>query len=315
MTTLIVSGDLHGKSLFDRLAQPKALLKTDEPFDIDIRIDNSGSKAVLRQDDVTIDLEEIGNIYIRRPITNNRDSALPPHARDFINRETQEIIAFLSAYSRYKKSGFLFCQGKQFNLGSNKIIQLMAATELGIRIPETRITNIPSVAEQFYEAMNGEIIYKCLSTPVVEYEDGKRSMIHTSPVPNTDFSNVNNCPRLFQKNIKKATELRIAVVGSQTLAVSIDSQKSNSTRQDWRIGMSNKEMYSLSHLPQSVSKDLIHLHHSLGLGWGMTDMIVSHGGEHVFLETNPDGAWLWLEDAIPSLGITELLARYISKTK
>jgi glutathione synthase/RimK-type ligase-like ATP-grasp enzyme len=36
----------------------------------------------------------------------------------------------------------------------------------------------------------------------------------------------------------------------------------------------------------------------LGLSYGAIDMIVTPEGEFIFLEVNPHGAWLWIENEI-----------------
>ena len=47
---------------------------------------------------------------------------------------------------------------------------------------------------------------------------------------------------------------------------------------------------------------------SLGIVFGGFDFIVTPGGEHVFLEVNPEGQFLWIEEACPEI---RLLAPFV----
>ena len=49
----------------------------------------------------------------------------------------------------------------------------------------------------------------------------------------------------------------------------------------------------------------------LGLNFGCFDFIVTPSGDYVFLECNPNGQWLWVEDAT-GLKISEAIADFLS---
>ena len=50
----------------------------------------------------------------------------------------------------------------------------------------------------------------------------------------------------------------------------------------------------------------------LGLRFGAIDMVQTPSGEHVFLEINPNGQWLWIERAT-GLPIANAIARLLAK--
>lgn len=52
---------------------------------------------------------------------------------------------------------------------------------------------------------------------------------------------------------------------------------------------------------------------ALSLDFGASDWIVDREGEHMLLEINPHGAWLWLEDELPNLGISRALAAALTE--
>jgi glutathione synthase/RimK-type ligase-like ATP-grasp enzyme len=49
---------------------------------------------------------------------------------------------------------------------------------------------------------------------------------------------------------------------------------------------------------------------SLRLSFAAIDMIQSEDGEYVFLEVNPSGQWLWLDEML-NFGISEAIAKWL----
>jgi glutathione synthase/RimK-type ligase-like ATP-grasp enzyme len=120
---------------------------------------------------------------------------------------------------------------------------------------------------------------------------------------------------LFQKNVNKQYELRIAVVGSDVEAIKIDSQSVDEGHQDWRRVMDRNDIYSRCEIPDELRDRLVRFHEALNLPWSMVDMIVDSEQRYIFLESNPDGAWLWLEKAISDSPITRLIAKRLSSQR
>ena len=48
----------------------------------------------------------------------------------------------------------------------------------------------------------------------------------------------------------------------------------------------------------------------LELNFAAIDLIETPDGEHVFLEVNPNGQWLWLDDML-KLGISQAVADWL----
>jgi glutathione synthase/RimK-type ligase-like ATP-grasp enzyme len=311
-TTVVITGDLHGDCVFNALQKPKIRIRTDEHFDCIFQIDAERECFRIQQGSDVLNVLEVGNVFVRRPLPEEVAKGVPEHSKNFILSEKAEVLSAVMAFSNFSNGRVVFNAGKPYNLARNKIYQLHTAKTIGLDIPPSCVTNQASVANAFYKSQDKSVIYKCLSRPVIHYSDGRRSMIHTSKVTSDDFSNVTTCPCLFQKNIDKAYELRVAVVGNDVTVVRIDSQSFEETKQDWRKGMDNKLLYSVGVLPDPVKQKLIALNHHLQISWSMIDVIVDSSGKHIFLEANPDGAWLWLEDFVDGLGITEKIARQIS---
>jgi hypothetical protein len=312
---VVVSGDAHGRAVYHSMHGPKALIYTEKESIFRFRIDRSGWTFDIQNDGTTIDVAHATLCYWRRPLLPRRKSDTLNAA--FAAREILEVYAAVAGLCKYHRRGRLVTQGTIPPLSHNKILQLIMAKESGLQIPATIVTNEPNVALSFYTEHNSNIVFKCLGIPVVEdTTNTKCGMIYTSRVPGSDFSTVNAAPCLFQEALDKQYELRIAVVGDRIIPVRIDSQATMDGRIDWRREMDNSAMYEQlddeRDLPRDVRIALCKLHERLGLHWGMVDMVVTPDNRYVFLETNPDGAWLWLEEELGDIGITKCISEALS---
>jgi hypothetical protein len=89
-------------------------------------------------------------------------------------------------------------------------------------------------------------------------------------------------------------------MGDKSFTAKLDSQAHESTRKDWRAGDVEEEEleYEVFDLPERVQAGLHRLMHSFEINFASIDMIVTPEGEFVFLDLNPNGQWLWLEEEL-----------------
>jgi D-alanine-D-alanine ligase-like ATP-grasp enzyme len=85
----------------------------------------------------------------------------------------------------------------------------------------------------------------------------------------------------------------VIVVEDEIFAAAIRSQPEYQT--DYRMGIDSAE-FSPYTLPNDVASALLELHHRLGLTYGASDFRVTPDGEHVFLEVNPAGEYLFASE-------------------
>lgn len=310
---LVITGDPHGRAVFSSLIEPKALIDTQLPFSCAFSIANGEApwRFEITQNGYDIDITQLRVVYMRRPIMPDPSSFnMPLAAAEFAQREWEQVTEGVAAICCFLSGRRLITLGRLPQLASNKIVQLILAKQVGLLIPDTHITTYPDSAKSFCE--QDSTIYKTLSIPVVDFRDGGRSMIYTSKVNILSFERVRLAPCLFQRNIAKDYEVRVAVVGDQVIAVKLDSQLTKETSQDWRHAMRDVISEVIT-LPADIQTSLVELHKRLHIPWGMADLIVDEDGKYIFLETNPDGAWLWLEHKLGSSEITEALVRCIQK--
>jgi hypothetical protein len=196
-----------------------------------------------------------------------------------------------------------------------KAVQLRIAGGLGFELPPTLITTSPSAFLAFYRQHNGNIVSKLVGTGFFHMLTTTFNR-YTEVVSKRDVAyaqSVRYCPVIFQAYVPKRVELRITVVGRRVFAAEIHSQVSNHARHDWRRYDMAETPHMAHDLPPGVEQRCIQLVEQLGLCYGAIDMVVTPDGRYVFLEINPNGQYLWIEeetglpisDAICDLLMTE----------
>lgn len=196
-----------------------------------------------------------------------------------------------------------------------KAVQLAEASKAGLATPATLISNDPERAAVFVEALRDtDCAIKPLVATRVDSEEGARLALTTILPRGHALDSVARAPSIFQPYIEKAYELRCVVMGERIFTAKLDSQAHESTRKDWRAGALEEEKvkYEVFDLPERVEAAIHRLMRSFEINFASIDLIVTPDGEFVFLDLNPNGQWLWLEEelGLPLVaGMADLLTR------
>jgi MvdD family ATP-grasp ribosomal peptide maturase len=280
-------------------------------FPTGIRLHSHYSDEAQRRhlvcNDYELDLDAITAVWYRRVaigqcIPESMDQQLRRAAVDQSRAMVQGMIASLDA--------FHLDPVYRLRRAENKELQLKIAKEAGLRIPRTLITNDPDAVRCFAPTCRQGMVMKTFSSFAI-YERGEQKVVFTSTVEPKDLEHLADlryCPATFQERVQKALELRVTIIGDQIFGASIDSQRHETTRVDWRrdgLGLIDEwESYSL---PRDVEEGLLKLMRRLELNYGAADLILTPDGDHVFLEVNPVGEFFWLEKH-PGLPISQAIA-------
>ena len=191
-------------------------------------------------------------------------------------------------------------------MARNKPYQLNLAQEIGFKIPNGIISNNSKKILKKVEGFD-RFIYKPLSYYILPPDQVLYSSVMSKEEVVEKRKNIEQAPCIFQQYLEKDFELRITIVGEKIFAVKIHSQKNKKTEFDWRKDQLHVE-YELFELPKKISRKLLELHRAFGLFYGAYDFIVDRIGNYHFLEVNPAGQWLWMEEIL-HLNISEQLAK------
>ncbi len=193
--------------------------------------------------------------------------------------------------------------------------QLSRASRLGFLVPPSLITNRREGVEAFRARMGGDIIFKSLSSTSLAADRVSAEERIAGGLPTTRITeeheealdSVAELPCFFQQHVPKRHELRVTVIGERVFAARIDSQSDPRTTIDYR-DFSADIRYSAERLPADIERGCLSLVRGYGLNYGAIDLIVTPAGEHVFLENNPVGQFLFIEELVPELDMTGALA-------
>jgi putative peptide maturation system protein len=256
------------------------------------------ARVVLSLPDLEVDLATVTAVWSRRPRLPSADVHITNQAlRDYVRQETADTWIGASALL---DCPWLPGTRWQEQRASYKALQLQVAAVLGFEIPPTLMTNNAEDFLDFYRRYNGAVLSKTVHNRLVPVDrpEGYDAYVLTDLVANRDLVDVNAvryCPVTVQPYVEKRAELRVTVVGDRVFPVEIESQWTNHTRHDWRRGDHHHARYAVHKLPPDVERRCVELVGRLGLRFGAIDLILTPDERYIFLENNPNGAWLWME--------------------
>jgi hypothetical protein len=319
----------HVLSLLCQMGQEPARVHTaDFPqhTSLSLSYDRARWKNILQTRTRTIPLEAVRSIWWRRPAAVQLPETLTPEEEAFARSEITQVLAGM--WEMLEHSCYWVSFPANIRKASHKISQLQLASNLGLEIPRTLVSNDPDCVRTFYEACDHQMIYKTLGEPQPSLlltrpgmaEQWKYSQehpdenflrsIYTTPIREQDLAlldTVRLAPGLFQEYIPKRVELRVTVIGEDIFTAELHSQVYEQTRYDWRHYEVEVPMYE-HQLPVEVAEQCLALTKAYGLNFSTSDLIVTPDGRYVFLEMNPNGQFLWVQDHVPTLHLREAMA-------
>jgi glutathione synthase/RimK-type ligase-like ATP-grasp enzyme len=180
-----------------------------------------------------------------------------------------------------------------------KLRQIRVAQSLGLRVPETIVSNQPQELLAFLRA-HDRCIIKAIEFGGFRHE-GRPWGTYTSAITVEQaqgmLASMPLAPVMLQRAISKQRELRVTVIGAQVFACAIAAQESAhaAVQADWRVANPKDLPHSLVALPGWLEEALVAMLRHYGLHFGAFDLIQEPDGSYAFLELNPNGQYLWIE--------------------
>jgi glutathione synthase/RimK-type ligase-like ATP-grasp enzyme len=234
---------------------------------------------------------DVSAAYFRRPGTPQIDPAIAePSERTYCGTEWSVLLKslYLRLGSRWLNSP------EAISRAEDKPRQLLLARSMGFEVPDTVVTNDPAVFEQM---VAGPLcVAKPLRHALLEGETDR--VIFTSRVQRSvrrDSRAIAAAPMIVQREICKAADVRVTVVGDQVFPTLIHSQEEEEAEVDWRRGHGPELRHEATDLPSDVAMRCVRLVQELGLTFGAIDLVLDREGLYWFLEINPNGQWAWIE--------------------
>lgn len=182
----------------------------------------------------------------------------------------------------------------------NKIFQCVYASKNNIKMPNSFIGNSTQGLKNMecYQS-----IIKPLTTGKVYYSD-YCELYQTSPFHTFD-EDISLTPVYIQSFVEKKYEVRLTVVNGEFFGVKIVA----GDKIDWRKSY-HSNMYECIDVPIEIQNQVKKMMKDFNIHFGAFDYIITSKDEWIFLEVNPNGQWLWLEQSL-NLQISDAIINYL----
>jgi glutathione synthase/RimK-type ligase-like ATP-grasp enzyme len=234
-----------------------------------------------------LSLDEIGAVWYRRIRPFTLDAAITDDTgKLFVQSECHEAMQGLL----YALDCFWMNPPTADEIALKKVVQHRVAHRVGLAIPETLVTNGPQEALAFLDkhADTGVVRKAFRNIPQAPRE----TLLVGSP-EKALIDTVRYAPVIFQQYIPAILDLRVTVVDGEIFATAFKSDSGHQV--DYRSGIASAEVTPYE-LPNGVGDKLLKLIDKFNLKYGAVDFRVTPEGEHVFLEVNPAGEYLYASE-------------------
>jgi glutathione synthase/RimK-type ligase-like ATP-grasp enzyme len=255
--------------------------------------------------------KEISCVWCRRPFVELMLEEQDIQDTDFKIWKNEWNKTLLGLYNSLSNVKWLNPLRKAYK-GENKYYQMTIADQIGFKLPEMIVTNDKQKLIDF-ALTNEPVVLKLMSQEIYNDNNTFKGFYVNKILAKdlADFENYGENPIVLQKYIQKAYEVRYTVVGKKHFVCRIESQKSNSAKEDWRRydipNTPHVEMDPPQYIKDKVDKFL----DVLQIEYGALDFIVTPDNEWIFLEINCMGQWLWIEN-LTGLKISDAIVEWIS---
>jgi glutathione synthase/RimK-type ligase-like ATP-grasp enzyme len=232
-----------------------------------------------------IRLCQVGSVWYRRisPYGFHEDLR-DPTARLFAWSEANE--ALLGVW--YSLGAWWMNPPLADEVSQRKIRQLQVARQVGLTIPDTVVTNEPDVAQMFVQQHGiGRVVRKAFRN--IAQAPRETHLLRAEDLDLLD--SVSYTPVIFQEYVPADMDLRVTVVEDDVFAAAVTSESRYAA--DYRPGLASATVVPYD-LPDDVTGKLHALMNAFGLKYGAIDLRLTPDGDHVFLEVNPAGEYLFI---------------------
>lgn len=229
-----------------------------------------------------VDSKDLVGILYRRPVNPyvNIDS------NELLSQELRIEARFIYEYSLNNIQTKWMSHPNNVRIAEDKVLQLKIANAVGLKTPETIITNNSTELLKFMKREK-EYCIKPVYLGAFESEGNNYVPYNTKISDSDDLELIRNFPAIIQEYIIKEYELRVIIVGDDVFSIKIESQLNNETKEDWRVNNCSSVNYSVIDLPLSVIEKCKNMLRELKLSFSSMDIIYSSDGNYYFVTTQP----------------------------
>jgi glutathione synthase/RimK-type ligase-like ATP-grasp enzyme len=269
--------------------------------DVALRFGGRGAGAEVRTPSGRLRAGAITAVWWRRPQPFDVGRGLRYADAEFAFRQVKEALAGFAA----SLDATWVNDPWREAAASHKPFQLSRAARGGLAVPPTLVTNDPARARAFVRARGRRrTVHKALHATAGDWRPTRL----VGPGDLARLDGVRQAPLVLQEYVP-GVDVRVTVVGDRLFPAEIDARDTASP-EDFRPVWQEARIAACT-LPETVERRLRALVAELGLRYAAIDLRRRAGGEHVFLEVNPSGQWLFVEQRTGQ-PITAAVARLLA---
>lgn len=257
-------------------------------------VENAG--WIISNKDDCITSKDIHSIYYRKPMLPE----LMSYDSQYHLMIQRDIIALINGLAD-SFPGKVLTKPSILRKTENKIFQLLYASINGWNIPQSYIGNCSKICTKYEKELS---IIKPITIGKTYGNSGWE--VYQTNIFRGIEEDIGLTPVYLQSYIAKQYEVRVTIVGQNVYPVRIDTKN----KIDWRTDYENHK-YTQINCPDSIIKKCYQLMEDFNLIFGAFDFIVTPKDEWIFLEVNPNGQWLWLEQSL-GLDISKRIVDYLT---
>lgn len=276
---------------------------------VTIEYKNGKSDFILSKEHIDYDLSQVKSVWYRRPGDFSISSTLKTGEKVWLRNEYRHFFNALWMNLRH----VLWVNNPENNKRAGfKLFQLSVAAELEFHIPPFIVTNDIERAKRFIE-YNKEVVIKSLASPSV-FTSKRVATIYTHLLKKEDLEqlfSVRFGPTFLQKYIRKKNDIRVTIIGNSLFAAKIDPSGFEEAYIDFRKVQPYDLIHEQMELPNRIKKKCIKMVKYFGLHFAAIDLLLTPNDDFVFLEINPNGQWLWIEE-MTGMPLTKAMCNLLS---
>ncbi|MBP9826951.1 hypothetical protein KBC99_00555 [Candidatus Saccharibacteria bacterium] len=253
---------------------------------------HGATRMIYETGKMSYQLDDVDSVWFRRPYSF--DFCIEDPVQLAVAEE--EVRDVLDGAWQLLEAKYWVSSATSIRRARLKPLQMAYAQRFGFVVPESIITNDPDQARQF--CAGGKTVFKPMIGHYFDYGTEARTAYTT--VLNSghleQLHMITNQAVLLQRWVEKAYELKVVYVGGRLFPVKIMAND-YSRVEDWKIPEEfGKLMYEPYVLSVEDEQRILQYVRAYDLEYAVVDLMRSTSGGLYFLEINPVGQWLWLEE-------------------
>lgn len=254
-----------------------------------------------------VELEGVRSIWNRNPASYVFPESMTAAEQDFAYREAKlglgGVLASLDVLWANHPNR---CADAIF-----KPYQWKVASECGLLVADTTITNDPASARRFVDRHDATITKALGPSGIAEGAQVKVAYTRLLTRDDTaDFGGVSATATTLQRFVPKAYEVRLTIIGERWFPIAIHAATQDA-RTDWRSDPSALT-YEIVSVPDTVAEGVLRYFKRTNLAYAGLDFVVTPERKWVFLEANSGPQFGWLE-AATGTPMVEAMADLLTK--